>query len=94
MTQEDWDSGFQCVAVFLNGDAIPAPNARGERVVDDSFLLCFNAHGNALDFVTPDGDYAKEWTAAIDTADPTGRPSWLSRQAKSSRCRPVAAGAA
>ena len=33
------------MAVFLNGDAIPAPNERGERVVDDSFLLCFNAHG-------------------------------------------------
>ena len=45
MTPEDWDTGFgKCVAVYLNGEAIPAPNARGERVVDDSFLLCFNAH--------------------------------------------------
>ena len=45
MTPEDWGSGFgKCVAVFLNGEAIPAPNERGERVVDDSFLLCFNAH--------------------------------------------------
>ena len=27
MTPEDWGTGFgQCVAVFLNGDAIPAPN--------------------------------------------------------------------
>src|SRR5215468_4371843 len=72
MTQEDWDSGFKCVAVFLNGDAIPTPNARGERVVDDSFLMCFNAHGKAVDFVTPDGDYAREWTGEIDTANPTG----------------------
>ena len=55
MTPEDWGSGFdKCVAVFLNGDAIPAPNERGERVVDDSFLLCFNAHGKAVDFVAPD----------------------------------------
>ena len=53
MTPEDWDSGFgKCIAVFLNGDAIPEPNARGERVVDDSFLLCFNAHDEAVDFVT------------------------------------------
>jgi isoamylase len=72
MTQEDWDSGFKCVGVFLNGDAIPAPNARGERVVDDSFLMCFNAHSKVVDFVTPDADYAREWTGAIDTADPTG----------------------
>ena len=45
MTHEDWGAAFgKCVAVFLNGEAIPEPNARGERVVDDSFLLCFNAH--------------------------------------------------
>jgi glycogen operon protein len=72
MTQEDWGSGFKCVAVFLNGDAIPTPNARGERVVDDSFLLCFNANDKAQDFVTPKGNYAKEWTATLDTAEATG----------------------
>ena len=62
----------KCVAVFLNGEAIPAPNERGERVVDDSFLLCFNAHSQAVDFVSPGEDYAEEWTAVLDTADPTG----------------------
>ena len=72
MTQEDWDSGCNCDAVFLNGDAIDAPNARGEKVVDDSFLICFNAHSKAVDFVTPDGDYAQEWTGAIDTSAPSG----------------------
>jgi glycogen operon protein len=73
MTQEDWDSGFdKCVAVFLNGNAIREPNARGERVVDDSFLLCFNAHEDAVDFVIPDDDYGQEWTAELDTTEPTG----------------------
>ena len=73
MTQQDWGSGFKCVAVFLNGDAIPSPNDRGERVTDDSFLMCFNAHDNVVDFVVPDGDYANAWAGAIDTADPQGR---------------------
>jgi glycogen operon protein len=73
MTQQDWDAELgKCVMVFLNGDALPEPGARGERVVDDSFLLCFNAHHDAVDFVTPDDDYAQEWTAQLDTADPTG----------------------
>jgi isoamylase len=72
MTQQDWDSGFKCVAVFLNGEAIPTPNARGEKVVDDSFLLCFNANDKPQDFVTPKGAYAKEWTASLDTADAIG----------------------
>ena len=43
----------KCVAVFLNGEAIHAPNERGERVVDDSFLLCFNAHDEAHGFRRP-----------------------------------------
>jgi len=73
MTHEDWGSEFgKCVAVFLNGDAIPEPGARGERVVDDSFLLCFNAHEHAVEFATPDDDYAREWTGELDTTDPTG----------------------
>jgi glycogen operon protein len=73
MTHEDWGRGFdKCVAVFLNGDAISAPDARGERVVDDSFLLCFNAHHDDMEFVAPHGDYAQQWTAVLDSSDSAG----------------------
>ncbi|MBS4729581.1 glycogen debranching protein GlgX [Mycobacterium sp. SM1] len=73
MTPEDWDSQFgKSIAVFLNGDAIPSPDARGQRVVDDSFLLCFNAHDQAVKFVTPQDHYARVWTAELDTTDPAG----------------------
>jgi glycogen operon protein len=71
MTHEDWGTSFgNCVGVFLNGEAIPEPDARGRRVTDDSFLLCFNAHDDAIDFVTPHDDYAQEWTVELDTAEP------------------------
>ena len=44
MDDEDWDTGYaRSLAVFLNGDAIPEPGPRGQPVVDDSFLLLFNA---------------------------------------------------
>ena len=73
MTPADWDSGFgKSLAVFLNGDAIPEPNYRGERVTGDSFLLCFNAHYEDLEFSTPNADYASEWTVVLDTSVPTG----------------------
>ncbi|MGH3543806.1 MAG: glycogen debranching enzyme, partial [Mycobacterium sp.] len=73
MTPQDWDSDFgKSIAVFLNGEALPEPGRRGERVVDDSFLLCFNAHDHAVDFVMPADDYAREWTAELDTTDPAG----------------------
>ncbi|WP_407444678.1 glycogen debranching protein GlgX [Rhodococcus sp. (in: high G+C Gram-positive bacteria)] len=68
MTPEHWDSGFgKSLAVFLNGDGIPEPDHRGQRVVDTSFLLCFNAHHEPIEFVTPDGAHADEWSVAIDT---------------------------
>ena len=41
-------------------------------MIGDSFLLCFNAHSAAIEFLTPDGDYASEWTAELDTSVPTG----------------------
>jgi isoamylase len=73
MTHDDWSKEFhRCVAVFLNGEAITAPNARGERVVDDSFLLCFNAHDEPVEFEMPDSEYAGQWTVELDTNDPVG----------------------
>jgi glycogen operon protein len=78
MTHEDWgESIHKCVAVFLNGDAITAPNARGERVVDDSFLLCFNAGEEPVQFVMPADDYAREWTVEVDTNHPAGEAGQL-----------------
>src|SRR6201995_5850694 len=76
MQPQDWGGEFgKSIAVFLNGDAIPEPNARGERVVDESFLMCFNAHDHEVDFVIPPDDYATEWTAVLDTTDATGSVS-------------------
>ena len=72
MTADDWHSGIKSVAVGLNGEALQEPDARGERILDDSFLLCFNAHAYPVDFVTPDSPYAKEWHAVIDTFHPRG----------------------
>lgn len=68
----DWHSGIKSVAVGLNGEALPEPDARGERIVDDSFLLCFNAPAYPVDFTTPETPYAKEWKTIIDTSDPRG----------------------
>ena len=74
MTPEDWGTGLdKCVAVFLNGEAIPAPNERGERVVDDSFLLCFNAHDEAQDFVAPKADLRPAVDRRLRHRRPHGR---------------------
>ncbi|MBD0269791.1 MAG: glycogen debranching protein GlgX, partial [Cyanobacteria bacterium Co-bin8] len=42
ISDQQWhDDEAKAIAVFLNGKEIPDPNPRGERVVDDSFLLLF-----------------------------------------------------
>ncbi|PWW64752.1 glycogen debranching protein GlgX [Actinokineospora spheciospongiae] len=69
MSDEDWGSGFgRCIVTFLNGEGIPDLDQRGERVSDDSFLLCFNAHHEDIDVTVPDGDYGAEWEVVLDTA--------------------------
>ncbi|MCL2468121.1 MAG: alpha-amylase family glycosyl hydrolase, partial [Micrococcales bacterium] len=57
------------VQVFLNGDAIAEPDARGQRIVDDSFLMLFNGSYEQLAFTLPAADYGKTWTVVFDTAD-------------------------
>ena len=72
MTDEDWDVGFaRTIGVLLNGDLIPSPGTRGERIVDDDFFLVFNAHGDALDVRLPDALRDGAWRLEVDTFDPT-----------------------
>ncbi|MBF6216027.1 glycogen debranching protein GlgX [Nocardia puris] len=73
MTAADWDSGFgKSLTVYLNGRGIPEPGPRGERITDDSFLLCFNAHDQDLEFALPGTDYGGPWTVALDCSAPDG----------------------
>jgi glycogen operon protein len=75
MSEEDWDSGFaKSIGMFLNGDAIPDPDPRGEKVTDDSFLLLFNAHYETLPFTIPNRDWGDHWVVVLDTDDLPVRP--------------------
>jgi glycogen operon protein len=69
MTEQDWDSGFgKCVTVFLNGQGMDEADTRGERVTDDSFLLCLNAHYEDIDVTLPGREYGALWAVVVDTA--------------------------
>ena len=72
MTQEDWNGGFaKALGIFLNGEGIQSPDARGERVVDESFYVLFDAHHEPLRFTLPKRDWGDEWVVAFDTARST-----------------------
>lgn len=69
MTNEDWGTWYaRAMTVFLNGDAIAEPDERGQRIVDDSFLILINASEEDIEFTLPGPDHAAAWTVALDTA--------------------------
>ena len=68
MTRHQWDSDFaKAVSIFLNGEAIATVGSRGERILDNSFLLFFNAHCEPLKFAIPAKLQAWDWSVVIDT---------------------------
>jgi glycogen operon protein len=72
MSEDDWNAGFaKSLGVFLNGAAIHTMDERGERVVDDSFYVMFNAHHDAVEFVLPEAKWGERWTVMLDTNEPT-----------------------
>ena len=84
MGDDDWETGFaKSVAVYLNGQGIPDLDVRGQRVTDDSFVLCFNAHHEPIEFTLPPKEFGPAWAPVIYTAD----------TATAEEAKPVTAGA-
>ena len=71
MTHDDWNVGFaRTIGVALNGDLIPSPGPRGEKITDDDFFCIFNAHDDRLDVRLPTALQEGRWAVEIDTWDP------------------------
>ena len=69
MSDEHWGQGFaKSFTVFINGEDLAATDERGRQVKDDSFLLLFNAHLDAVGFTVPGEPFGKRWVQAFDTA--------------------------
>jgi isoamylase len=68
MTEENWSHDFaKSLAIFMNGEGIRTVGPKGERTVDNSFYLMFNAHYEGLDFKLPKRKYGGKWKKVIDT---------------------------
>ena len=71
MDDDDWDSGFaKSVGVFLNGQSIHASDAFGGKIVDDSFLILFNASELDLDWQLPGARFGARWVFVLDSSRP------------------------
>jgi isoamylase len=74
MTQKDWQrEDAHSLGVFLNGAEIPNRTEDGQEIVDDSFLLLFNAYGDAITFTLPTRRFGARWRVEIATG--SGAPN-------------------
>jgi glycogen operon protein len=70
MTRRDWDNlESRAIGVFLNGDELNTETPQGEEVRDESFLLLFNAHFEAVSFRLPARRFGTRWQVVFSTGD-------------------------
>jgi glycogen operon protein len=68
MSDEDWnDPHARCLGLRLAGDAIEEVDARGNRLLDDTLLMVFNAHADPIPFVLPAHRRKIRWELVLDT---------------------------
>jgi glycogen operon protein len=69
MSDHDWRQGYaKSLAVYLNGKGITTTDHLGQPVIDDSFLVLFNAHSAPVHFTMADELADLEWELVLDSA--------------------------
>ncbi|MCP5420232.1 MAG: glycogen debranching protein GlgX [Gammaproteobacteria bacterium] len=54
MSNAQWHQSFaRCLGMYLSGRALPDQDSRGRALTDDDFLVLFNAHHEAINFIFP-----------------------------------------
>ena len=67
-----WKSGWiRSFGMLLNGQTLSICDELGNAVIDDSFLLLFNAHHEAVSFVLPRTLEEGRWRVVLNTNDLT-----------------------
>jgi glycogen operon protein len=68
LTDADWSAPAVTLGVFVDGEEIHSRGPRGERIVDESFLLLLHAGDSPVGFTLPGVPWAKSYEILLDTA--------------------------
>jgi isoamylase len=69
MVDGDWTAeGAKAIGMYLNGQGIAGLDATGNAIVDDHFLIYFNAGPDDVEVTLPPEEYSRAWEVVIDTA--------------------------
>jgi glycogen operon protein len=72
MSSHEWEHAHaRCLGMYLAGAAIDDVGRRGRPIVDDDFLIAFNANADELPFTIPDIP-GEAWRVLMDTFEPEG----------------------
>ncbi|GAA4446760.1 glycogen debranching protein GlgX [Nibrella saemangeumensis] len=70
MSEENWRHDYaKSLGVFLNGRGIRSVGPKGEKILDDSFYIIFNAHHEPLTFRLPPERWGNQWVEVLDTSE-------------------------
>lgn len=69
MQEDHWKEYYaKSIGIFLNGKGLRCVNEKGEKMVDDTFYVIFNAHHDTIEYTLPPEKYAKGWERILDTS--------------------------
>ena len=72
MRDEDWAvPSARALGMLLDGDAIPDPGPRGERIRDETYCLLLNAGDGPETFVLPGERWGRSWVEELRTSLPS-----------------------
>ncbi len=91
MSDEEWEHEHaRCLGVHFSGAAVHEVDRKGRTLVDDDFLLLFNAHHDAVAFVVPslgDGAWHRCSTPSANTRTRNRAGSAAARSTRSRGAR-------
>jgi len=68
LTDSDWERPGVTLGMFLDGEEIHSRGHRGERVVDESFLVVLHSGDTPVGFTLPGVPWAKSYEFVLDTS--------------------------
>jgi isoamylase len=73
MTEEEWHAGWvRCLGLSLSGKTLDDVDRVGERLRDDTYLICFNPHHEHIQFYMPPCADGCAWELLFDTRASSG----------------------
>jgi isoamylase len=76
MAADDWyDAGLRSIGMYLDGRGLRHRDARGQTIVDDSFLLLLHSGDQEGVFTLPGEPWAASYERVIDTTTVGGLPT-------------------